>query len=224
MDPMLAADVANSKPVSKPQRVKVKGQNGDTYYDATRRPDGGFDYTPVTDAGGKALQVPASESDPRTALQKDTQFIGDTLGLKPDAAILWKLQSRGKSDQALSDEIGLRLMSADPSAARLAGRDPAAFQSKVGDLFRAIRPGVAVPAAAVAAPTAASVPVAPAPAAPAPAAAVAPAAATMASPVAPVPAATDPRYSEARDAIARGANPARVRERLRSLGLDPNGL
>ena len=206
--PLLAADAAHSKAAAKPQRVKVKDPAGDRYYDAIRRPDGGFDYTLVQDAAGKPLQVPTAESDARTALQKDTQFIADTLGLKPDEAILMKLQSRGKSDQALSDEIGLRLMSADPSAARLADRDPTAFQAKVAKLFQAIRPGVAVPAPTV---PAASAPQAPATGAPTPA------------PAARASSAADPRYAEARDAIARGADPARVRERLRSLGLDPAG-
>lgn len=226
-NPLLTGDLANAKPVYKPQRLKVKTDQGDVYYDATPRPDGGFDYAPVTDAGGKPLAVPASESDARTALQKDTQFIADTLGLTPEQAILWKLQSRGKSDQALMDDLALRMLSSDPRFARMASSDPAAFRAQVEQTFRTVRPGASVPRPAGPAPAPAQAPV-PAPA-PAPAPASAPAPAPMPAPAqaptsAPAAASNDPRYAEARDAIARGANPARVRERLRSMGLDPNGL
>ena len=144
-NPLLAGDLANAKPVYKPQRVKVKTDHGDVYYDATPRPSGGFDYAPVTDAGGKPLQVPAGESDARTALQKNTQFVQDTLRMTPDQALLWITQSRGKSDQALIDEIGLRLLSADPATRSKAAKDPAAFQERVAQTFKAIRPGVAPP-------------------------------------------------------------------------------
>jgi hypothetical protein len=202
LNPLVGADVANSRTVSTPQRVKVKSPDGDQYYDAVRRPDGGFDYMPVTDPAGKPLQVPASESDPRTALQKDTAFIADTLNLAPEQAILWKLQSRPQSDQQLSDEIALRLLSGDPAAARLATRDPEQFTARVEQVFKAVRPGVAVPAPSSAGPDGAAG--AQAPAQPG--------------------ADEDPRYEQARQAVAAGADPARVRERMRSLGLDPDRL
>lgn len=217
LNPLLAVDVANKRTVSTPQRVKVKGEAGDVYYDATPRADGGFDYALATDAGGRALQVPVSESDARTALQKDTAFIAETLGMKPEEAILWKLQSPPKSDQQLSDEIGLRLISADPRQARTAQENPQQFRKQVQTIFGAIRPGVAAPAPAVGGAGAPPAPTAPPAAPPAqtpPAGAGAPGAA----------AGEDGRYAEARAAVASGADPARVRERLRSLGLDPNGL
>lgn len=173
-NPLLAADVANAKTVNKPQRVKVKDPAGDRYYDAIPRLGGGFDYKLVTDAAGKPLQVPASESDGRTATMKDTQFIAETKGLTTAEALDLKLKSRGKSDQTLRDEIALRLISSDPVTARLAATNPAEFQAKVEQTFRVIRPPVAVPPAAPApapAPAPAGAPAPTAAAAPAPAAA-----------------------------------------------------
>lgn len=222
LNPLLSADVANSRAVSTPQRVKVNEAGGVRYYDATRQPDGSFRYARVTDAGGTPLNVPTSETDVSTPLQKDTAFIAQTLGLPPEQAILWKLQSRGKGDQQLSDEIALRLISANPSASRRASTDPAGFQSDVQQIFKAMRPGVAAPAPtpAPAAPAASTVPP-PATVAPAPPAAqpiqAAPSAPPSGQP-APDGAAL---YEEARRAIAAGADPAKVRERLRAMGLDP---
>ncbi len=206
LDPLMGADIANSKPVATPQRVKVKGEAGDVYYDALPKPGGGFDYRPATDAAGKPVAVPVSASgDGGTALQKDTAFISQTLSLSPQEAIRYKLESRGKGDQALRDDVSLRLLS-DPRTGRLATTDPVKFNTQVDAVFKVLRPGQAVPP---------------------PAAVAAPVAAQAAAPAAAAPATTgqnDPRYEEARAAVAKGADPTKVRQRLKSMGLDPDRL
>ena len=217
IDPLMGADIANAKAVAKPQRVKVKGDGGDVYYDALPRPGGGFDYRPATDAAGKPVAVPVSESgDGGTALQRDTAFIASTLGLTPQDSIRYKLEARSKGDQALRDDVSLRLLS-DPRTGRLATTDPAKFNQQVDAVFRVLRPGQAVPAPAsvpIADPSASAAPPAPA------------AAAASSAPPAPAPAAAqdDPRYDQARAAVARGAPVEAVRQRLKSLGLDPGRL
>lgn len=240
LSPLVGADVAIARTVSTPQRVKVKAPEGDTYYDATRRPNGSFDYALVTDPAGKPLQVPASESDPRTALQKDTAFIADTLQLAPEQAILWKLQARPKSDQQLSDEIALRLLSTDTRAARDAQNNPEQFRARVTQVFKSVRPGVTVPAPSSGVPVSAP---APGPAQPTPATGALPPRSAAPVPAPPKPAAgtaatmgygnppdaqarvsTPELYAQARAAVAAGADALQVRERLRALGLDPNRL
>ena len=199
LDPLLSADMANAKPVAKPQRVKVKGQSGDVYYDAIPKAGGGFDYRPALDAAGQQVSVPVSEAgDGGTALQRDTAFISQTLGLTPQEAIRYKLESRGKGDQALRDEVSLRMLS-DPRSGRLATSDPVKFNEQVDAVFRVLRPDKPVPAPA------------------APAAGAAPSAGTA-------PGQDDPRYDEARAALAQGAPREAVRQRLQSLGLDPDRL
>ncbi|HEX2796915.1 MAG TPA: hypothetical protein VHN38_07495 [Immundisolibacter sp.] len=213
LDPLMGADIANANTVAKPQRVKVKGEAGDVYYDALPKPGGGFDYRPATDAAGKPVAVPVSESgDAGTALQKDTAFISQVLNLPAQEAIRYKLESRGKGDQALRDDVSLRLLS-DPRTGRLATTDPAKFNAQVDAVFKVLRPGQAVPPV----PGPAAAPAAAAPAAARPAA--------QAAPAAPTPAGQDdPRYEEARAAVARGADPAKVRQRLQSMGLDPRRM
>lgn len=156
LDPLVGADMANARATAKPQRVKVKGQSGDVYYDAIPKAGGGFDYRPALDAAGQQVPVPVSESGDRgTALQRDTAFISQTLGLTPQEAIRYKLESRGKGDQALRDEVSLRMLS-DPRSGRLATSDPATFNAQVDAVFKALRPDQPVPAPAAAPPAGAS--------------------------------------------------------------------
>lgn len=171
VNPLVAADVANSKAVSKPQRVKVKGQNGDTYYDATRRPDGGFDYTPVTDAGGKPLQVPASDQTRQTAVQTNTAYVAKTLGIPETEALAIVLRIAGRTDAQLSESIGARL------AANPLGR----YANDPKGLTKAVQSAVTAIRAAAPPPVTSPAPAAPAPA---PAATPAPAAATAGPPAA----------------------------------------
>lgn len=77
-DPLLGADIANRRPVSKPERLKVQGNDGNSYYvDATRNPDGTFTYTP-SNLGGRPAKAPAAAQQRPTALASNIQTLIDT--------------------------------------------------------------------------------------------------------------------------------------------------
>ncbi|PKM43259.1 MAG: hypothetical protein CVV05_15545 [Gammaproteobacteria bacterium HGW-Gammaproteobacteria-1] len=136
-NPLLRADIANKKTTPRPTRVKVRRQDGqEVYMDARPNLQGGWDYSEAKDTAGTALRVPPSASgDGRTALQKDTAFISDTLGVQPEEAILWKLQSKAKSDEALWNDIVLRTR----SSRKYAGADE--VQNESAALWSIMRPG-----------------------------------------------------------------------------------
>lgn len=197
-DPLLVADLAQGKPMFKPQRVKVRHTDGrEVYYDAIPRLAGGYDYTPAVDAAGQPLRVPASATDRPTALQKNAAFLASTLYAgDPEAeqkAVTLLTQLKGKSPAeawaALTRDV------AKMNYGRYA-RDPQKLHEKTAELWRVARPMEPIPMAGPTAP-------------------------------APTPAAgadTDAMYQQARDAIAKGANPAAVRARLKALGGDPGKL
>lgn len=109
------ADIANQRAVYKPQRVKVRRADGsEVYMDATPNLGGGYDYAPASDATGEPLRPPAGAGERGTALQTDTAFIAQLLQIPPEEAILLKLESKGKSDQALWEETVLNVARADP--------------------------------------------------------------------------------------------------------------
>lgn len=148
VNPVLKADVANKRAIGKPQRVKVRRQDGsEVYMDARPNLQGGWDYSPATD-GQSPLRVPVSGGDGRTALQKDTQFIADTLNIQPEKALLFKLQSKGKSDKALWEEIVLRVQSSQKWA------DTDEVQQRASELWSIVRPESPIPAEAGALPEA----------------------------------------------------------------------
>lgn len=214
LDPLVGADIANSKAVAKPQWVKVKGEAGDEYYEALPKPGGGFEYRRATDAAGKALAVPVSESGGKqTSLMTNTEYVQKALGMTQQDALLFVTSAAGKSDQQLYDEILLSTVKSPPQGFELSTR-PEKFDSYVKEIWGRLRPGRPVPTPralpggdGAPAPGGAAVP-APAPAAAAPA----------------TTGQDDPRYEEARTALRAGVAPAKVRQRLQSLGLDPNRM
>ncbi len=161
-DPLLVADLAQGKPMFKPQRVKVRHTDGrEVYYDATPRLAGGYDYTPAVDAAGQPLRVPASASGDRpTALQKNaafiasTMFAGDEDGELKAVEMLTRLKAKSPTEAwaALTKEVSKM------NYGRYA-RDPQRLYEKTAELWRVSRPMEPLP---VAAPGPAPAPTAPA--------------------------------------------------------------
>lgn len=140
-NPLLRADIANKKTAPRPTRVKVRRKDGqEVYMDARPNLQGGWDYSEAQDTAGASLRVPPSASgDGRTALQKDTAFIAETMDVSPEEAILWKLQSKAKSDEALWNDIVLRTRSSRKYA------NPAEVQRESASLWAIMRPGKELP-------------------------------------------------------------------------------
>lgn len=143
-NPLVAADIVNKRAVAKPQRVKVNRRDGSqVYYDAVPNIQGGFDYSPAGTAPGDPL-VSEPGGDDGTALQQDTRFIADTLGIPANQALLWKLQAVRKAPQEAWADLISRLTTArkyDP---------PEKIRERAEQLWAIARPGEPVPSAATA--------------------------------------------------------------------------
>lgn len=139
-NPLLAADIVNRKTVAKPQRVKVHMRDGrEQLMDAIPNQAGGFDYVPAqTTAGEPVISEPGGEDG--TALQKDTAFIAQTLGIEPSAALRYKLQSARKAPEEAWAELVGRLVSAHKYA------KPEQLDQKAREIWALMRPGEPVPA------------------------------------------------------------------------------
>jgi len=213
LHPLLGTDIAQNKPVFKPQRVKVKRRDGkEVYYDATPNLAGGQDYSPAMDDNGEPLQAPVSTSGSgnATALQKNTRFLagamfsGDPDAVEKAATLLTQL--KGKSAKDAWDSLVREV--AKMNLGRY-GKNPERLYQKTAEIWRVARPGeplpmeAPLPPAAVATSTAAQ-----------PKAATAGGSAFRSTDI----------YSQARAAIAAGKDPAAVRAKLKELEGDPSKL
>jgi len=142
--PMVGADVANSNTVSRPQRVKVRLQNGTSaYMDAVRQPDGSVQYSPARDQGGQPLRVPPSSPG---ALEKDAQFLHDALHipLKEATNRAYDMRRFLKTDRP---EESWSKLTKYVSGLRYGtyARDPQRLYEKTAELWHVMMPGVPIP-------------------------------------------------------------------------------
>lgn len=141
--PLVAADIVNRKEVGAPQRVRVRLRDGsEQIMNAIPNRAGGFDYTPAAVGTEALVSAPDVTGSKQTPLQKDTAFIAETLGLQPNQALLYKLQSaRRSNEEAWGDLVG-RLVTANKYA------KPDQIQTKAAELWAVMRPGQPLPTAA----------------------------------------------------------------------------
>lgn len=139
-DPLLKLDVVTGKKLSNPTLVRVRRKDGgEALYNAVPNLNGGFDYSPAIAGGDPLVAAPGGESDGRTALQRDTAFIADTLKLSEEDALRWKLLSKRKAPGEAWAELVGRVTSAhkyDP---------PEKIREDAEALWAIARPGEPVP-------------------------------------------------------------------------------
>ncbi len=219
IDPLLKIDIADKKPVFKPQLVKVRRKDGtEVYMNQTPTLSGQPAYTPATDESGDPLGIPVKTASGRgsspTALQKNAAFIARVLFTDdPEAekkAVAMLTTLKGKAAPEAWDTLTREV--AKMQYGRYA-KDPQRLFEKTAEIWRVARPMEPLPTDAPAAP-------------PSPAAAAAPSAGTAVRATKPAAAPTtgDAMLRDARAAIARGANPEAVKARLRSMGGNPDAL
>jgi len=142
--PLVGADIANSNTVSHPKRVKVRLKNGTSaYMDAVPRPDGGYDYRPSVDQGGGQLRVPPSSPG---ALEKDAQFLHDSLGIPMKEATnrAYDMRRFLKTDRP---EESWSKLTKYVSGMRYGAyaRDPKRLYEKTAELWHVMMPDVPIP-------------------------------------------------------------------------------
>jgi hypothetical protein len=207
LDPLLGADIGNDKAVFKKERVKVKRRDGtEGYYDATPNLSGGYDYAPALDKTGHSLRVPESEG----RVPGNVKYLA-SIWYPDDPDGIKKTADRLNSRKELSRDAAWAQTTRDTikRLGRAASQDPQKVYDATLRDWRLMFPGVPPQASRPETPALPS----------------APAAAPPPAPGAAAPAATeDPLYKDARAAIAKGANPAAVKARLKALGMDPGKL
>jgi len=140
LNPLIKLDAANQQSTFKPARVKVRLKDGkEQHFNAVPNLKGGFDYEPVNDAEGAPLISEPAPGGGSTALQSDTKFISDTLGMSANEALLMKLQNRQKAPQAVREDIVARVLSANRYA------DETEIQDKAKQVWTIMRPGEPIP-------------------------------------------------------------------------------
>lgn len=147
LDPLLALDITAGKTIAKPELFRAKRRDGSVgWFTRTRNLAGGYDYAEATDPEGNPLLVPdpgmAGGADRATALQKNTGFLAQTLGISRHDAAVMLTQLKGRPPTEAWDSLTRTVLSLNYG--RYA-RDAQRLYEKTAEVWRVARPGEPVP-------------------------------------------------------------------------------
>lgn len=143
-DPLLRADIANSKKAFNTQRVTVHKPDGSkTYVDAYLQPNGRYDYADA-EMDGAPLTVPPSAAGP---IQKDADYLETALGLSKRAAARLALSIRTTLKTKSPEDAWAELVdSVRTEAFGRHGRNPGDMYERAATVWQVMFPETPIPA------------------------------------------------------------------------------
>ena len=209
-DPLIGADVANNKEVNQSEQAVMIGKDGKrTTFNRTLQPDGQWRYSPVQDQQQQPLSIPPESSGgSETSLARNMALLAQTMEIPEAEALKILTNTRTKSNGQLYEEA-VKMAANSPMTGY--GANAEKTQTMANDLFVMMRPNEQPPTKTVEAVNRSQ-----------------PTSTPDTSPPQqqktkknPPPAAL---LEQAKNAIAKGANPQAVRQRLIEKGYDVEGI
>lgn len=140
MNPLVMADIANSKAVATPKQTWVRRQDGtQVLMDAVPDLSGGFTYVPASSNGQPVVSTEDPNQDDRPALQKNAAYIAKQFGIQESDATRILLFSKGKSPEAAWEDMVKSVQRANSTD------DAAMVEEKARALWNIARAGEPVP-------------------------------------------------------------------------------
>ncbi|MEJ1355746.1 MAG: hypothetical protein RPU39_13795 [Candidatus Sedimenticola sp. (ex Thyasira tokunagai)] len=143
LHPLLKADIANSRDTHKPERVKVRRQDGsESYMNAIPNISGGFDYVDAVDDDSEPLVPSGKEGINDSAEAFNIRNRAKILGISEQDALTTIIHSKTKRPEDAWPDF-VKLVSKSPSTGY--GRRTGKVKEEAAKLFNVAFPGVALP-------------------------------------------------------------------------------